>query len=170
MNRLTPLAWRRPLVFGATALLVTFGLGASVTKFVRDDLGHQSRLMNVSCRGPSGTGPESLLAAFVITDRPQTVVVRAHGWSAPKPGVPETHHDLTLRVVRNADGTDVGRNERWRAQGNERLTADLKHFAPTDERHSATVLTLPPGAYSALVEDRSGQPGMAFIEIFVVQQ
>lgn len=161
--------WRKSFVLGAAALLVMAGVAAGITKLVDADLQHQSRLMNVSCRGPAGTGPDCLLAAFVIVDRPQTVVVRARGWSMPQAGTPEMPHDLLLRVVRNADGVDVGRNERWRAKGNERLAGDLSKLAPPDERQSATVLTLPPGGYSALVEDRSAQPGMAFIEIFVVQ-
>jgi hypothetical protein len=88
----------------------------------------------------------------------------------PRAGEKEKPHDLLLRIVRNVDGVDVGRNERWKVGGNERLSSDLKNFAPADERHSAIVATLPPGGYSALVEDRSGQPGMAFIEIFVVQR
>jgi hypothetical protein len=161
---------RRPVVLAGAALLVTFAVSAGLTSLIDSDLDHQSRLMNVSCRGPAGTGPECLLAAFVISDRPQTVVVRARGWAPARATAPEVPRDVLLRVVRNADGVDVGRNERWRAPGNERLWGDLKYFAPGDERHSACVLTLPPGGYSALVEDRAAQPGLAFIEIFVAQR
>jgi hypothetical protein len=161
---------QRPLFLTAAALVVTFGVGVGLTELIESDLRHQSRLVNVSCRGPSGTGPDSVLAAFVIAERPQTVVVRARGWSAPQPNATEVPRDVLLRVVRNADGVDVARNERWRVAGNERLWGDLKHLAPGDPRHSACVVTLPPGGYSAIVEDRPGQRGLASIEVFVVQQ
>ena len=163
------LAWLpRPVVLAAIALLVLFAVGAGMARMVRNDLDHQSRLVNVSCRGPAGTGAQCLLAAFVVSERPQTLVVRAHGWSMPGAAA-ETPHDVLLRVVRHSDGIDVGRNERWRVAGNERLSGDLKPFAPADERHSAVVLDLAPGSYSALVEDRASEPGMALIEIFVVE-
>jgi hypothetical protein len=72
-------------------------------------------------------------------------------------------------VVRNTDGKDIDRNERWRVAGNERLAGDLKHLAPPDERHAACVVRLEPGAYSAFLETLSGQPASGSIELFVIQ-
>ncbi len=158
-----------PIVLLGSAIVVVAAVTAGLTRFVEADLGHQSRLVNVSCRGPVGTGPDCALVGFVIAERSQTVVVRAGGRSAGSAGSPGQQHDVLLRVVNNATGADVGRNQHWRATGNERLEGELKAFAPSDPRHAGCVLTLPPGGYSALVEDRGGGPAIASIEVFVVQ-
>ena len=157
------------LLFGV-ALLAAAGVVAGIAHLVNADLDHQSRLINVSCRGPAGTGPDAMLMAFVISDRAQLVVVRARGTAMPGDGAAEQLRDIRLRIVRNADGVDVGRNETWQGPGNERLQGDLKPYAPGDPRHAACVLTLPPGGYSALVEDRAGGRALATIEIFVVKR
>ena len=170
MNPMTNRVLRHPLFLAAAAVAVMFGVAAALTQLIESDLSHQSRLINVSCRGPLGNGPESALLAFVISERPQLVVVRGRGWSKASPNAPEVAHEVRLRVVRNADGTDLGRNESWLAPENKRLRDDLKHLAPGDPKHCACVLTLPPGGYSALIEDRTGRPGLGGIEVFVIQK
>lgn len=160
--------FRRPGFAIGGALLAMFGVAAGVTHLVHRDLEQQSRLINLSCRGPAGTGPDSLLVGFVISERSQTVVFRAQR-AAPLPAA-ASDPGLLLRIVRNADGVDVGRNERWQVPANERLQGDLKVFAPADPRHAACVLTLPPGGYSALVEDRApGGRGLVSVEVFVIR-
>lgn len=161
---------RHPAVMALSALVVMITVAAGLTRLVEHDLNHQSRLINVSCYGPIGNAPGCALLAFVISEKPQTVVVRGRGISSPRAGAPEEHHEVRLRVVSHATGEDLGRNENWQVPANRRLQEDLKHLAPADPRQSACVLTLPPGSYSALVEDRAGRPGTAGIELFVVQQ
>lgn len=162
--------WRHPLTLTAVAALVIGGSVAGLTRFVNNDLEHQSRLVNFSSRGPIGTGPECLLSAFVIAERTQTVVVRARGWTQAAPGAPEVPRAVRLRVVRHADGLDVGRNEGWRSAGNERLWGDLKHLAPAEERQPACVMRLEPGGYSAFLENIAGEGGVGSLELFVIQR
>lgn len=161
---------RYPVALTIAAFVVTFVVIAGVAHVVESDLARQSRLMNVSCRGPAGTGSDAMLVGFVVSDHPQTVVVRGLGPSLARGGNAAALAEPRLRVVRNHDGTDVGRNERWRVPGNERLWGDLKHLAPPDPNESACVLTLPPGGYSALIESRNGAKGIASIEIFVIKR
>lgn len=161
MKRFLHVLQYHPLALAAVGLIAAVGTVAGVAHLVDTDLAQQSRLMNVSCRGPAGTGPDAMLVGFVVNDRPQTLVVRAQG-VAPA--------EIVLRVVRNADGKDVGRNSQWRAPGNERLEGDLRHLAPPNSRDAACVLTLEPGAYSALVETKGGAKVTAGIELFVVKR
>jgi hypothetical protein len=170
MRQLLHTLSRHPLLLAGCALLATLGAAALIAHLVDADLRQQSRLMNVSCRGPAGTGPDAMLVGFVVNDRPQTLVVRARGESPGGAGNAAGLSEIVLRVVRNADGVDVGRNEQWRAPGNERLQGDLRHLAPAQAKDAACVLRLAPGAYSALVEPKGGQKGMAGIEIFVVKE
>lgn len=160
---------RSPVMLAVAALLAMFGVVAGAAQLVETDLRRQSRLMNVSCRGPAGSGPDAMLVGFVVSDRPQTIVVRGLGASLARGGNAAALSELVLRIVRNADGVDVARNEQWRTRGNERLWSDLAHLAPADPRDAACVVTLPPGGYSALIESRTQQRGLASIEIFVVK-
>lgn len=170
MKRLLEFLLRHPVVLAGAALLAMFGAVAGVAHLVKADLARQSRLMNVSCRGLAGTGADAMLVGFVVSDGPQTLVIRGIGPSLAKGGETAALSELVLRVVRHADGVEVGRNEEWNAPGNARLTGDLKHLAPLDPRDAACVLTLEPGGYSALIEAREGKRGVASIEIFVVKE
>jgi hypothetical protein len=163
-------AGRQPLLLAALAAAALLAALFGIAHFVRSDLDRQNRVANVSARGPAGTGPEALLVGFVVTDRPQTVVVRGLGPTLGKSGVAGALQELRLRVVRNADGKDLGRNEAWQAPGNERLWGDLRHLAPPDSRDAACVLRLEPGSYSVLVEPLRPARGLAGVELFLVKE
>lgn len=158
-----------PMLVIGGALLTTFAVVAGVTHLVRNDLDRQSRLINFSARGRAGTEPDAFLLAFVVADQPQTVVVRAQPVSLPGKESVAAGADLLLRIVRNADGVDVARSEHWRTAGNERFLSDLKPYVPTDPRNPACIVTLAPGGYSALVEDRSGAHAAVWVEAFVIR-
>jgi len=154
----------------AAGLVVGFLAVAGVRRFVASDLRQQSRLVNVSARGMAGAGPEALLVGFVVEQEAQTLVIRALGPTLARAGLTAALPRLVLRVVRNADGREVGRNEAWQAPGNERLSGPLRHLAPPDPNDAACVLRLPPGGYSVLVEPRGAPAGVASVEIFVVRE
>ena len=170
MKRFFRTLFRSPVILALTALVTMVLVVAGVVRLVEADLRQQSRLVNVSCRGLAGPGPDAMLVGFVVSEAPQTVVVRGLGPSLAKTGTANAITELTLRVVRNADGVDVGRNEHWHEKGNERLWGDLKHLAPAEVNDAACVLTLQPGGYSALIDGRNGAKGMASIEVFVIKE
>jgi hypothetical protein len=170
MNARVRLVLGHPLWLGLFGLAAGFAAVLGVVRLVESDLRQQSRLVNVSARGPAGGGSGALLLGFVVEEAPQTLVIRALGPSLAKGGVPAALARLTLRVVRNADGKEVARNEAWQAPGNERLTGPLRHLAPSDPNDAACVLRLPPGGYSVLVEPRGTATGVASVEVFVVRE
>ena len=170
MKRFFQTVTHAPVALSLAAIITLLLAVAGVVRMVETDLEQQSRLVNVSARGPAGTGPEAMLVGFVVSDFPQTVLVRGLGPSLAKAGTANAIPELVLRVVRHADGTDVGRNERWRGPGNERLWGDLKHLAPAEANDAACVLKLAPGGYSVLIEGRNGAKGIASIEIFVIKE
>ncbi len=170
MNPIWRSITRQPLWLGLFGLAAGFVAVLGVVRFVESDLRQQSRLVNVSARGMAGGGSEALLVGFVVEEAAQTLVVRALGPSLAKSGVGAALPRLTLRVVRNADGKDLARNEAWQAPGNERLSGPLRHLAPPDANDAACVLRLPPGSYSVVVEPRGTKAGVATVEIFVVRE
>ena len=57
----------------------------------------------------------------------------------------------------------IASNDDWTS---DRLDVVGTALAPTSERESAIVTTLAPGAYTTVVRDLTGQPGLGFVEIY----
>ncbi|MDO8540114.1 MAG: hypothetical protein Q7S40_06685 [Opitutaceae bacterium] len=169
MSNLPPFSSRlRPSLAATFAVLTTLAVVTGLVHLLKRDFRRQSHLINVSLQAMVGVGGRPMIAGFVIADHSQTVVVRALGPSVARPADVAPLTQPRLRIVRNRDGVDVAMNEGWRVAANERLERDLKPYAPPDPREAACVLTLPAGAYSAVIESRDGSPGLAGLEIFVL--
>lgn len=127
-----------------------------------------ARLMNLSTRGVVSSGENALIAGFIIKDTPRTVLIRTQGPSLTRFGIANAVADTTLRVVAG-NSTPIASNDDWRfGSASARLTSDLSSFAPLNDREAALVLTLQPGAYTALVESK-GDAGVGIVEIFDLQ-
>jgi hypothetical protein len=125
-----------------------------------------SQLTAVSTRGVVGIG-ENVMIAGIITQQPQTVVVRTQG-PALAAQVAGTVYSTRLKIYRQSDGQLLYQNAGWDAPGNERFHGDLASWvAGLDPvREAALVLTLPAGAYTAIVETPNGTPGVGIVEIY----
>lgn len=127
-----------------------------------------SRLENLSTRAVVGMGEQQMIAGITIRDTPRTVVVRTQGPGLARYGIGNFVPDTVLTIVSQDDGHTVAQNDDWQTDPrNARLGGDLSGFAPTDAREAALVLTLPPGAYTALVTTRTN-PGVGIVEVFDV--
>jgi hypothetical protein len=128
-----------------------------------------SQLTAVSTRGIVGLG-ENVMIAGLITQQQQTVVVRTQGPALAALGVAGTVYATRLSIYRQSDGKLLYQNSGWDAPGNERFHSDLASWvtglSPT--REAALVLTLPAGAYTAVVETPNGTPGVGLVEIYQV--
>jgi hypothetical protein len=110
------------------------------------------------------------MIAGIITQQQQTVVVRTQGPALAALGVAGTVYSTRLSIYRQSDGKLLYQNSGWDAPGNERFHSDLASWvaglSPT--REAALVLTLPAGAYTAIVETPNGAPGVGIVEIYQV--
>lgn len=123
------------------------------------------RLVNLSTRGMVGTGDAVLIGGFVVRDRPATVVVRAIGPSLAAHGVSGALANPTLDIY--SGQTVIAANDDWASDAAaDRLRA--LGLAPASGRESATVLTLAPGAYTAIVRGARATTGIGLVEVFVV--
>ena len=121
-------------------------------------------LINLSTRGKVLTGDNVMIGGFIIQgDGPQTVVVRARGPSLAAQGMPGTLADPVLQLF--SGQATVASNDDWRAAAN---AAELQAsgFAPSDDRESAVLITLNPGAYTAIVSGKGGSTGVGIVEVF----
>ena len=121
-------------------------------------------LINISTRGIVQTGDHVMIGGIIIQgDGPQTVVIRARGPSMAALGVPGTLANPQLALY--SGQTPIASNDNWGDAANAAaITAST--FAPTDPNESAILITLQPGAYTAIVTGVGGGTGIAIVEVF----
>jgi DNA-binding beta-propeller fold protein YncE len=121
-------------------------------------------LVNISARGPVRTGDNVMIGGFIIQgDGPQTVLVRARGPSLTQYGVPGALANPQLQLFRGQ--TPIAYNDNWVDAPNKPAIEASPH-APEDPNESAILVTLEPGAYSAIVTGVGGATGIAIVEVF----
>jgi hypothetical protein len=67
--------------------------------------------------------------------------------------------------VRSSDQAVIATNDNWRDDPSAGEIS-MRGFAPGDARESAMLVTLPPGAYTALVSGVGGTTGIGIVEVF----
>lgn len=131
------------------------------------------RLINVSARGPV-EGERVLIAGFAIGGTvPMRVLVRAAGPALATPpfNVTGTLADPTLTLYRGSQ--PIWENDNWADAPNAddlraAITAAGAFPFPPVSRDSAMVLTLAPGAYTAVLRGVAGTSGTALVEVYEV--
>ena len=150
-----------------TAIVTGVGNGTGigiVEVFEIDALGVP--LINISTRGLVETGDNVLIGGFIIQGNgPQTVVVRARGPSLAQAGVPGVLANPQLQLY--SGQTLIASNDNWQQATNANaITASGQ--APTNANEAAILMTLDPGAYTAIVTGVGGTTGVAIVEVFKV--
>jgi hypothetical protein len=145
------------------ALVEVYDLGTASL-----DVTSNAQLGNISTRGLVQTGDNVMIGGFIVRgDLPATVIVRAIGPSLTAYGVPGALQDPTLEL-HDGTGAVIGSNDNWQDDpGAAQIQAD--HLAPSDPRESATIVTLAPGNYTAIVRGTNDTTGVALVEAFVLQ-
>jgi hypothetical protein len=123
-------------------------------------------LINIATRGQVLTADNVMIGGFIIQGSgPQTVVVRARSPSLAAAGVPNVLANPTLSLY--SGQTVIASNDDFGAATNAaQLVAS--GFAPSDALESAILITLNPGAYTAIVSGVGGTIGVGIVEVFAV--
>jgi V8-like Glu-specific endopeptidase len=150
-----------------TAIVAGAGGGTGVGIVAVYEVDHpEVPLANASTRGLVLTGNDVMIGGFVIQgSAPKTVVVRSSGPSMAPAGVANYLANPTITLVRSSDNSIVATNDDWGTDAN---AAQLQAIGlqPGDPREPAILVTLPPGAYTAIVSGAGGTTGVATVEIF----
>ncbi|HET9579459.1 MAG TPA: Ig-like domain repeat protein [Usitatibacter sp.] len=121
-------------------------------------------ITGISTRGQVQTGGGVMIGGFVIEgSNPQTVVIRARGPSLASQGIAGTLQDPMLQLF--SGSTLIGSNDDWGTAPNA-AQISASGFAPGDSRESAMLVTLNPGAYTAIVTGAGGATGVGIVEVF----
>ncbi len=129
------------------------------------------RLMNVSSRAQTGTGPAAHVVGFVVSGpKPKTMLIRGVGAALADFGVAGALGDPTLALF-GATGPAIATNDSWADNANaaeiRTATALTGAFALSEaSRDAALLVTLDPGAYTAQVAGAGGATGISLIEIY----
>jgi hypothetical protein len=130
------------------------------------------RLINVSARISAGTGPNILIAGFVIGGTTsKTVLIRASGPALNALSVTGTLPDPQVQLF-NSSGQVLASNTGWGGDPQIALAASMVGaftWGSAATPDSALLLTLPPGSYTAQVSGASGDTGIALVEVYDVQ-
>ena len=73
----------------------------------------------------------------------------------------------TILELHDGSGTLVASNDDWRSDQEEEIIAT--GVPPTDNRESAIVATLDPGAYTGIVRGKDATTGVALVEVYALQ-
>lgn len=155
---------------GYTALVSGAGSGIAMAEIYDADTTASlaGRLVNLSARANVGTGDGVLIAGFVISgNAPMRVLVRGVGPTLAKAGVASALSDPQLDLFRGSLHWD--HNDDW--AGNAQLAAAFAEVGAsplTDpaSKDAALLVTLPPGAYTAIVSGVNGASGVALAEVY----
>ena len=121
-------------------------------------------LANISTRGQVLTGNDVMIGGFVIQgDSPQTVTVRARGPSLIPFGITNALADPVLELL--AGQVILATNDDWQSSA-DAAAIQASGFAPSDAKEAVIRITLPPGAYTAIVRGKNGGTGVGIIEAF----
>jgi hypothetical protein len=126
------------------------------------------RALNISTRAHVQMGDRIMIGGFIITGNDsKRVILRALGPSLVGHGVPSNAAllDPVLQLNR-ADGTMIATNDNWQDDPATRAQITGTPFEPKDDREAVIIATLPEGAYTAFVQGKGQQGGIALGEIY----
>ncbi|HEY1768870.1 MAG TPA: matrixin family metalloprotease [Chthoniobacterales bacterium] len=124
-------------------------------------------LANISTRAFVGTGDNVLIGGFIIQgSEPATVIVRAIGFSLAAQGFSDALPDPTITVY-DSNHNQVGYDDDWFVSSGASNIASYR-LDPPNSIESALLLTLQPGAYTAVVQSYSdsNEPAEGGIGLF----
>ncbi|WP_374351826.1 WD40/YVTN/BNR-like repeat-containing protein [Chitinimonas sp.] len=125
-----------------------------------------AHLANISALASIKGGSNLAIAGFIVSGGSKTVLITARGPSLAAQGVPNVLPTPQLRIF-NGKGEQIASN-RGIGNGPDSPPVGSIEGLPTDSREAAVKLTLPAGAYSAVLDGVNGASGNALLEVNAV--
>ncbi|MFL6541683.1 MAG: plastocyanin/azurin family copper-binding protein [Chthoniobacterales bacterium] len=137
--------------------------GIGLVELFDIDQAAASAAVNISTRGFVETGDNVMIGGFIIGgSASQRVLIRAIGPSLASSSVTNALQNPMLEL-HDANGALTNANDDWKSTQPE-ITAT--GAAPSDDRESAIVATLPPAGYTAIVRGANSSVGVALVEAY----
>ncbi len=124
-----------------------------------------AQLLNISTRLAVQTGENVLIAGFIVTgDVPKRILIRGLGPSLAASNVSGALQNPLLELN---GGTST--NDNWKS-GGQQAEIEATGIPPTDDRESAMIATLNPGAHSAVLRGVDNTTGIGLVEVYDLAQ
>jgi hypothetical protein len=129
------------------------------------------RLGNISTRGRVETGNDVMIGGFIIGGTlPKKVLITARGPSLANFGVTGVLANPKIELYASQSGAKILENDDWQSNANAGEIAALgtapAGLAPSNPLEAALLVTLNPGAYTAVVSGADGGSGVGIVEVF----
>jgi len=134
----------------------------------RIDPSQRTAVANVSNRGMTGAGEQTLITGLIIRGgEPRNVVVRALGPSLSASGIQQVAGNPRLVVHR--EGIQIAENSDWKEDSRaDELVQKYQTLAPSNDKEAALLLTLLPGSYTLQGINEDGTEGVVLLEAYDV--
>ncbi len=124
---------------------------------------NSGKIANISTRSKVGTGDNVMIGGFIVGGNQVTnVLARAIGPSLAS-SVTGVLLDPVLEL-HDSTGAQIASNDDWGSDQEAEIRGT--GIAPTDNRESAILASLQPGAYTAIVRGKDDTTGVALVEIY----
>ena len=137
--------------------------GIATVEFYDLSSSSAAALANISTRGFVESGDKVMIGGFILGGNNGTgkVVVRALGPSLAQAGIANPLGNPNLELY-NGNGQIIASNDDWEINGTAILATGLQ---PTNNLESALLVSLPAGAYTAVVQGHN-ESGVALVEVY----
>jgi hypothetical protein len=122
---------------------------------------NSTKLLNISTRGPVESGNDVMIAGFIIQGTSsKQLVLRGIGPSLTAFGVPGAISDPTLTLV-DSNGAQIAYDDDYtsNSSADQQVLMD-NGLTLTNSHESALVVTIPPGAYTAILRGKTNGVGL----------
>jgi hypothetical protein len=119
-----------------------------------------AQLLNLSTRMRVQPGDNALIGGFIIRGTEQKkVILRGIG---PSLNVPGKLDDPVIQLYNSAN-VNIAGNDDWKT---DQQNVQDSGLAPTNDRESALVITLDPGAYTVVMRGKNNSSGIGVVEVY----
>ncbi len=125
------------------------------------------KLANISTRATISTGADIAIAGFILGNQngSDRVVLRGIGPSLSSAGVKNPLSDPALEL-RDGNGALLRADNDWPDDPVQAAQLIAAGLAPSDDRESGIVATLPPGHYTVLLAGQNNVTGIGLVEVY----
>jgi hypothetical protein len=133
-----------------------------------------NQFANISTRGFIDTGDNVMIGGFILGGSSQgsSVLIHGIGPSLANFGVTNALADPTL-ALHDSNGATIKTNDDWKVDDTSGQSQEAAIRAttlpPSNDAESAILVTLPPGAYTAIVAGKSNTTGVGLVEVYNLQ-
>jgi len=130
------------------------------------DAGTGPELANISTRGFVDTGSKVMIAGFIVASSSgvsSEVVLRGLGPSLGDFGIADPLADPVLDLY-NAEGILIASSDSWKSDQEAEIVAT--GLDPSNDAEAAILITLVPGAYTAIESGKNGGTGVGLVEVY----